>query len=89
MYALLLAQPLIGWAMVSAGGRPAVVFGGFALPRIAPFDADVFFVLRQAHSVAAYLLVAAIAVHVSMVLLHTVTLRDRMASRMLFGRNRT
>lgn len=86
MYALLVAQPLVGWAMVSAAGRPVVVFGGLALPRIAPFDDGLFFVLRQAHSVLAYLLVVVIAAHVSMILMHTVTLRDRMLSRMTFGR---
>ena len=85
LYALMLVQPLVGWAMVSATGRPVVVFGSLALPRNAPFDADVYFVLRQAHSVLAYLLVAAIAAHVSAVLLHTLTLRDRMLSRMTFG----
>ncbi|MCV7218541.1 cytochrome b [Mycobacterium crocinum] len=85
LYALLLAQPLVGWAMVSAAGRPVVVFGSLPLPRIAPFDADLFFLLRQTHSVLAYLLVAAIAAHVSAVLLHTLTLRDRMLSRMTFG----
>ena len=85
LYALMLAQPLVGWAMVSAGGRPVMVFGWLALPRIAPFDADLYFLLRQAHSVLAYLLVAAIAAHVSAVLLHTLTLRDRMLSRMTFG----
>lgn len=86
MYGLLLAQPLVGWAMVSSTGRPIVVFGGLRLPRIAPFDADTFFILRQAHSVLAYLLVIVIAAHVSAVLLHTLTLRDRMVSRMTFGR---
>lgn len=86
MYALLLAQPLIGWAMESAAGRPIVVFGTLRLPRIAPFDEHTFFVLRQAHSLVAYLLVAAIAAHVSAVLLHTLTLRDRMLSRMSFTR---
>lgn len=88
LYILMLAQPVIGWAMVSAGGRPVVVFGSVALPRIAPFDADLYFFLRQAHSVLAYLLVAAIAAHVSAVLLHTLTLRDRMLSRMTFGARR-
>lgn len=82
LYALLLAQPLVGWAMVSAAGRPVVVFGRWRLPRIAPFDADMYFVLRQTHSVLAYLLVALIAAHVSAVLLHTLTLRDGMLSRM-------
>jgi cytochrome b561 len=54
------------------------------LPGIAPFNADLYFVLRQTHSVLAYLLVAVIAAHVSAVLLHTLTLRDRMLSRMTF-----
>jgi cytochrome b561 len=84
LYAMVLAQPLIGWAMVSASGRPVVVVGSVRLPRIAPFNDDLYFVLRQTHSVLAYLLVAVIAAHVSAVLLHTLTLRDRMLSRMTF-----
>ena len=89
LYALMLAQPLIGWAMVSATGRPPVIFGSLRLPRIAPFDADLFFVLRQTHSVLAYAMVAVIAAHVSAVLLHTLTLRDGMLSRMAFSRHRS
>ena len=54
MYALLLAQPLIGWAMVSASGQSPVVFGGCRLPRIAPFNSDLYFILRQTHSLFAY-----------------------------------
>ncbi|HXY63862.1 MAG TPA: cytochrome b/b6 domain-containing protein [Mycobacterium sp.] len=84
LYALLLLQPLIGWTMVSAAGGPIVVFGSFRLPRIAPFDAQLFWLLRQVHSVVAYALMAAIAAHVSAVLLHTLTLRDRMIERMTF-----
>jgi cytochrome b561 len=87
MYALLLAQPLVGWAMVSAAGNGPVLFGTVALPRIAPFDANLYFVLRQTHTVLAFLLVAVIAAHVSAVLLHTLSLRDGMLSRMTFGRN--
>jgi cytochrome b561 len=82
MYALMVAQPLVGWAMVSASGRPPIIFGSVRLPRIAPFDDDLFFLLRQTHSVLAYGLVATIAAHVSAVLLHTLTLRDGMLSRM-------
>jgi cytochrome b561 len=88
MYALLLAQPLVGWAMVSASGGHVMVFGTWPLPRIAPFDTDLYFGLRQTHSVLAYLLVAVIAAHVSAVLLHTLTLRDGMLSRMTFGGRR-
>jgi len=84
LYALLVLQPLIGWAMLSAAGGPVLVFGSLRLPRIAPFDAQLFWVLRQAHSVVAYALMAAIAAHVSAILLHTLTLRDRMIERMTF-----
>jgi cytochrome b561 len=88
LYALLLVQPLVGWAMVSATGKPVDVFGSLHLPRIAPFDANLYFVLRQTHSLLAYALVVIIAAHVSAVLLHTLTLRDGMLSRMTFGLRR-
>ena len=81
MYAMLLAQPLVGWAMVSASGTPVRAFG-LTLPGLVPFDGDLYGVLRQAHSVVAYLLVAAIAAHVSAILFHTLTLRDGMLRRM-------
>jgi cytochrome b561 len=84
LYALLLAQPLVGWAMVSASGSPVVVFGSLRLPAIAPVDLDLYSVLRQTHSVLAFLLVAVVAAHVSAVLLHSITLRDGMLRRMTF-----
>ncbi len=89
LYALLLAQPLVGWAMVSAAGRPLVVFGSLYLPRIAPVNLELFWVLRETHSVLAFLLVAVVAAHVSAVLLHTITLRDKMLARMTFRLSRT
>jgi cytochrome b561 len=88
LYTLMVAQPLVGWAMVSASGQPVIIFGSLRLPRIAPFDADLYFLLRQTHSVLAYTLVAVIAAHVSAVLLHTLTLRDGMLSRMTFTKVR-
>ena len=84
LYALLLAQPLAGWAMVSASGTPVRVFGALRLPPIAPFNIEVFSVLREAHSIMAYLLVAVVAAHVSAVLAHTIVLGDGMLRRMTF-----
>jgi cytochrome b561 len=84
LYALLLLQPLVGWAMISAAGGPVVIFDALRLPRIAPFDAQLYWILRQAHSVIAYTLTAVIAAHISAVLLHTLTLRDRLIERMTF-----
>jgi cytochrome b561 len=85
LYALMLAQPLVGWAMVSASGEPVVLVGSLRLPRIAPFSADLYFVLRQTHSVLAYTLVVLITAHVGMVLWHSVARRDGMLSRMTFS----
>ncbi|MEW2480856.1 cytochrome b/b6 domain-containing protein [Mycobacterium sp. NPDC049093] len=85
MYVLLLTQPLLGWAMLSASGVPVVLGGGLRLPSIAPVDADLFGLLRNSHSVVAYALVVLIAAHVSAVLLHTLTLRDGMLRRMTPG----
>jgi cytochrome b561 len=86
LYGLLIAQPVVGWAMVSASGVPVVVFGHLRLPAIAPVDAAVFSTLRETHSVLAYLLVAVVAAHVSAVLLHSITLGDGMLRRMTFSR---
>lgn len=85
MYVLLLAQPLVGWAMLSASGVPVVLFGGLRLPPAAPVDPWLFALLRNTHSVLAYLLVVLVAAHVPAVLLHTLTLRDGMLGRMAFG----
>jgi cytochrome b561 len=84
LYALLLAQPLDGWAMDSASGIPVVVFGSLRLPAIAPVDPGLYSVLREAHSVLAFLLVAVVAAHVSAVLIHSIALRDGMLRRMTF-----
>ena len=82
LYGLLVAQPLVGWAMVSATGTPVVVFGSIHLPGIVPVDPGLYSVLREAHSILAFLFVAVIAAHVSAILLHSITLRDGMLRRM-------
>jgi cytochrome b561 len=84
LYTLLLAQPLAGWAMVSATGKPVLAFGGLRLPPIAPVNINVYSVLRESHSVMAYLLVVVVAAHVSAVLAHSIVLSDGMLRRMTF-----
>jgi cytochrome b561 len=82
LYALLLVQPLIGWAMLSAARFPIVLAGPIRLPGIAPHDLDLYAVLREAHSVCAFLLFATFTAHVCAVLFHTLVLRDRLLDRM-------
>jgi cytochrome b561 len=82
LYALLLVQPLVGWAMLSAARFPIVLVGPIRLPGIGPHNLDVYAVLREAHNVLAFLLFATFTAHVCAVLFHTLVLRDRLLDRM-------
>ena len=88
LYLLLLAQPLIGWATVSASGIPVVLFGSVHLPAIAPTDVGVYATLHQTHVVLAYLLFFVFLAHMTGVLLHTLVLRDGVLRRMTWARRR-
>lgn len=82
MYTLFLAQPVIGWALVSASGVP-VGIAGLRLPSITPTSVQWYGLLREAHAWVAYALLACIVAHVSAVLIHTIGLRDKLLTRML------
>ena len=82
LYALLLVQPLVGWAMLSAARVPITLLGPVHLPGIAPHNIDVYGVLRECHSVFAYLLFLTFTAHLCAVLFHTLVLRDRLLDRM-------
>jgi cytochrome b561 len=87
LYALMIAMPLIGWAMLSAGGYP-VTLGGVRLPAILPEHALVFAWLRTAHGVLAYALFFIILAHVGAALYHGLIRRDGVLRSML-GRLRS
>lgn len=72
LYALMLAMPLLGWAMLSAGGYPRPM----QLPAIAPHDLQLYALLRGAHSWAGYLLFATVLAHVGAALMHALVRRD-------------
>lgn len=82
IYALLLLQPLTGWAMLAAAGRPLVLIGRLQLPPITPRNADLFADLRCAHEVLALVLLAAFTAHICAVLFHALVLRDGLFDRM-------
>jgi cytochrome b561 len=76
LYALMFALPLVGWAMLSAGGYPVSLFGTFVLPPIAPIDGPLFAVLRQAHALLAFALFALILLHLAAALFHALVRHD-------------
>ncbi|WAC91533.1 cytochrome b [Mycobacterium sp. Aquia_213] len=82
LYGLLLVQPVIGWATLSAARLPVTLVGPIRLPGIAPQNLDLYAVLRECHGIFAFLLFAAFTAHMCAVLFHTLVLRDRLLDRM-------
>lgn len=85
LYALMFAMPLIGWAMLSAGGYPVTVLHGWTWPPIAPEHGALFGWLRQAHGVLAYLFFLAILGHAGAALYHGLIRRDDVLPSMTVG----
>ncbi len=83
LYALMLALPLVGWGMLSAGNYPIVMFGPVHLPPILPANPLLYTVLRKAHTVLAILFFLTILAHLTAVLFHTLVMRDGLLNRMV------
>ncbi|SEF10814.1 cytochrome b561 [Rhizobiales bacterium GAS191] len=82
LYVLMIAMPLIGWSMLSAGGYPIVVYGPIHLPPIAPHNDTLYTILRFAHTWGALLFFAAILMHIAAALFHALVRRDDVFSGM-------
>ncbi len=85
LYALMLAMPLIGWAMLSAGAYPVTLVDGVNLPAILPHDPVLYGILRPLHGVLAYLLFFTIVAHLGAALYHAWVRRDEVFSQMAKG----
>ncbi|MEG1629181.1 cytochrome b [Pseudomonas sp.] len=72
LYGLMLAMPLIGWGMLSAGGYPLPLH----LPALLPHDLTLYALLRRAHGWLAYVLFATVLVHLGAALVHALVRRD-------------
>jgi len=86
LYALMLAMPLIGWAMLSAGGYPVMLGQSLRLPPIFPTNAVAFAVLRHLHGWFALLLLLTFLAHMGAALYHGLIRRDGVLSSMIRGR---
>jgi cytochrome b561 len=74
-YALMLALPLLGWAMLSAADYPVVV-AGVRLPPIAPHSNSLHTILWDAHRALAICFFVLILVHLAAALFHALIRRD-------------
>lgn len=76
LYAMMIAMPLIGWSMLSAGGYPVVLAPGVQLPPIAPHSVTLYAWLRAAHTWVALALYATVLLHFAAALFHGLIRRD-------------
>jgi cytochrome b561 len=84
-YGLMIAMPLIGWAMLSAADYPVVV-AGMTLPRIVPIDPSMHSMLWNAHRFLALCFFALILLHFAAALYHALVRRDGVFESMAGGR---
>ena len=89
LYGLFIAMPLIGWAMLSAGGYPVTLFGAWHLPAIVPQNVDLFALLRAMHTWLAFALFATVLAHIAAALFHGLIRRDGVFSSMARGGRQT
>ncbi|MGH6797877.1 MAG: cytochrome b [Roseiarcus sp.] len=76
LYALMIAMPLIGWAMLSAADYPVTLWPSVWLPRIVPQSASLHTLLWNAHFYLAFLFFALILMHLAAALFHALIRRD-------------
>lgn len=76
LYALMIAMPLLGWGMLSAGGYPVVLFGNIHLPPILPHSDALHTLLWNAHFTLAFAFFALILLHIAAGLFHALVRRD-------------
>lgn len=82
-YALLLAMPLLGWAMTSAQGHALQLFNLVPLPSLLVVDPDLADSLQEWHELGASCLLGLIALHVLAALWHHWFRRDEVLAGML------
>jgi cytochrome b561 len=83
-YALMIALPVTGWLMSSAGGYPVYLwFDRFELPDLIRNDPWMFRMLIAVHSWLAYALAICICAHAAAALVHHFLRRDDTLRKML------
>ena len=76
LYALMIAMPLLGWAMLSAAAYPVVLFPGVHLPQIMPLSDSLHTLFWNAHALLAFVFFGLILLHFAAALFHALVRRD-------------
>jgi cytochrome b561 len=83
LYLLMVAVPISGWVMSSAGGFPVVYFGVWQLPDLVGKDKELFELMKSVHFALNKALLALVLLHVAAALKHHYVDRDDVLARML------
>ena len=83
LYALLIAQPIIGWVATSAYGAQISVFGLFTLPAIVGKDEALSKPLFVVHELIGFVVAGLLIMHIGAALYHYFIQRDGVLQRML------
>jgi cytochrome b561 len=76
LYGLMIAMPLLGWAMLSAGAYPIVLLGHLSLPPILPQNEQLHTLLWDAHHYLAFAFFGLFLMHLAAALFHGLVRRD-------------
>jgi cytochrome b561 len=81
LYALLILQPMLGWAATAAGGFP-VQFFAWTLPGLLAKDEGLSRTLYDVHGLTGWLILLLVVVHIAGALRHWLVKRDQVMTRM-------
>jgi cytochrome b561 len=76
LYSLMIAMPLLGWALLSTADYPVVLFGGLRLPALLPQSDALHTLFLTAHVYLAFAFFALILLHIAAALFHLLVRRD-------------
>jgi cytochrome b561 len=83
-YGLMLAMPLTGWIIASAGKYPLSWFGLFDLPKLPVTRADPLYgAASEGHEILGWLFLALAILHIAAALRHHVLIKDNVLRRMM------
>lgn len=83
LLAMMLALPLSGWALSSAGDHPVSFFGLFTLPPLLMVDDALAELMSEVHETLAWTLIALLVLHAGAALRHHFLVHDATLKRML------
>lgn len=81
LYALLVVTPILGWMGVSAYRAPVPVFGMFEAPHLAEQNREVSNFVLSWHVLLAFVLIAAVVIHIGAAIHHRNFRRDGVFAR--------